>query len=255
MVYPDMLQHAYLRNLLQQVVMRNLICLTLRVSTNGFPVGSQSNDTFIHLSKNDRPSNSNNGNVQISMLAHNTCTTSYTPRCRIIDNDVIRQTEEMYSSTDNETRPIQCPETYLFELRRLCDDKYRYNMMSLNFNLAQRSAEFNYYLDRVFYDHLCASITPTMIHGGANPIISALQPLISDSETARISAHALTATYLAVIAAPASHSLTKALELKGEAIRNLSKQLRSPESVRSDSVLAATLFLAICEEVSSHTPL
>lgn len=127
--------------------------------------------------------------------------------------------------------------------------------MSLGLKCAQHSADFGYYLDRVFYDHLCASITPTMIQGGANPVIGALQPLISDSETVRLSARALTATYLAVRAAPASHSFIKALEIKGEAIRNLSKHLGSPENTRSDSALAATLFLAICEEVSSYIQL
>jgi hypothetical protein len=128
----------------------------------------------------------------------------------------------------------------------------QYRITSFGSVCAEHTRDFNWYLDRIFCDHLCDSVTPTMIQGGSNPVRNALRPLIKTSATVRLSLHALTATYLAIIAAPASHSLAGALQIQGRAIRSLSEELNSSNGVQSDAALTATIFLAKCEEVSPY---
>lgn len=123
------------------------------------------------------------------------------------------------------------------------------SMTPLRYTLQGR--ELDNYLSRVFFERLCSEMIHTMLPGPSNPINDALRPLTQTSMTVSRCVHALASLYLAALY-PATHSLSEALQLKGQAIKLLAKDIAEVQHARSDSTLASTLLLYMCEEMSQR---
>lgn len=122
-------------------------------------------------------------------------------------------------------------------------------MTPLRYTLQGR--ELDNYLSRVFFERLCSEMIHTMLPGPLNPVNDALRPLTQSSTTVGRCVHALSSLYLAALY-PESHSLSEALQLKGQAIALLARDVSEVRHSRSDSILAATLLLYMCEEMSQR---
>ena len=109
----------------------------------------------------------------------------------------------------------------------------------------------------VFFESILNEVFHTVAAGPSNPFLAAMLPLIHCSTTVLAAIQALAGLYIgstegySLKSSSLSNARVEGLKFQGDAIRLLARELSDPSTVNSDTVLASSLVLCLCEQVRS----